>query len=108
VSRVVSSGPGTALTYRVASLMVAASQMTALNRPGDSAFRSLDSFSMEEALCETENTWIAHKEDLVTLKPGREHAWLDDGIEHILKALHCSAIEWVFCSAVSTLPNTRR
>lgn len=75
--------------------------MTAINRPGESAFRSVDSFSMEEALCEAENKWIAHKDDLLTLKPGREHAWLDDGIEHILRWFHCSLIEKIFCSPVS-------
>lgn len=80
--------------------MVAAQQMISMNRPAESAFRSVDSFSMEEALADVENTWIGNKEDLLTLKPGREHSWLDDGIEHILRWFHCPAIEYVFCSEV--------
>lgn len=30
--------------------------------------------------------YVNHKEDLVTLRPGREHAWLDRAIEQLLQA----------------------
>ena len=33
--------------------------------------------------------FIYEKEDLVTLRPGREHAWLDGLLERILKVLQC-------------------
>ena len=36
--------------------------------------------------------FIYEKEDLVTLRPGREHAWLDGLLERTLKALHCRLI----------------
>ena len=32
-----------------------------------------------------EAEWVRHREDVVTLRCGREHAWLDAGIEHLLK-----------------------
>ena len=33
--------------------------------------------------------YIFEKEDLVTLRPGREHAWLDDAIERFLLKWRC-------------------
>jgi uncharacterized protein DUF6594 len=83
--------------------MVAASQMVALNRPAKSDHRSVDSFMIDEPLAKEENTWIQHKEDLVTLRPGREHAWLDAGIERLLRWFHCGPIEYLFCSSVRLL-----
>lgn len=35
-------------------------------------------------LFEGEMSWIYDKEDLVTLRPGREHAWLDGILERML------------------------
>ena len=34
-----------------------------------------------------EAEWVRHREDMITLRCGREHAWLDCGIEHLLKFL---------------------
>jgi hypothetical protein len=42
---------------------------------------------------DSEKSYIYHKEDLITLRPGREHAWLDTIIERSLKALHCRFLE---------------
>jgi hypothetical protein len=55
---------------------------------------------IDEPLSEEENTWIQYQEDLVTLRPGREHAWLDSGIEHLLRWFNCGLIEYLFCSSV--------
>ena len=44
-------------------------------------------------LIESERSWIYHKEDLLTLRAGREHAWLDDGIEHLLRWFHSPIVE---------------
>jgi hypothetical protein len=37
--------------------------------------------------------FIDHKEDLVTLRPGREHAWLDASVEKVLQCCNCPVIE---------------
>lgn len=37
--------------------------------------------------------FIDHKEDLVTLRPGREHAWLDASVERVLQCCNCPVIE---------------
>jgi hypothetical protein len=55
---------------------------------------------IDEPLAQDENTWIQHQEDLVTLRAGREHAWLDARIEHLLRYFHCDLIEYWFCSPV--------
>lgn len=39
-----------------------------------------------------EQKFIHRKEDLITLRPGREHAWLDSALE---KALKWTKFEWV-------------
>ena len=38
-------------------------------------------------LYKKQQRFIYEKEDLVTLRPGREHAWLDGLLEQILKVL---------------------
>ena len=40
-------------------------------------------------LFEEESGFIYEKEDLITLRPGREHAWLDGLIERILRVFRC-------------------
>jgi hypothetical protein len=40
-----------------------------------------------------ERSFIRHREDLVTLRSGREHAWLDTVIEHVLRIFHCRFVE---------------
>jgi len=84
-----------------ADLMGAAQKLVALNRPAKSDYNSVHNFVIqgERPLCQEEETWVKHKEDLVTLRPGREHAWLDTALEHVLRWFCCSPIEYLFCSA---------
>lgn len=51
-------------------------------------------------LCEEDMGFIYEKEDLVTLRPGREHAWLDGLLEQILKVLRCKLIMVGFLNLV--------
>jgi hypothetical protein len=37
---------------------------------------------------ELEQRYIQHEEDLVTLRPGRDYAWLDQCVQSCLHALH--------------------
>ena len=46
--------------------------------------------------------FIYEKEDLVTLRPGREHAWLDGLLERILKVLQCRLTTVGFLRTEST------
>jgi hypothetical protein len=73
--------------------------LVSLNRPAKTEYNSVQNFIHDEKpQCQEEETWIECKEDLITLRPGREHAWLDALLEHLLKWLHCSLIEHIFCS----------
>jgi hypothetical protein len=54
-------------------------------------------FDEEAPLCNVES-YIYHKEDIITLKPGRETAWLDEFIENILQKLSSRFIRYLFCS----------
>jgi len=72
-----------------ADLMTAAKQLVALNRPAKADYRSVENyFHNHRPQRKLEEQWIYCKEDLVTLRPGREHAWLDAGIEHLLRWMH--------------------
>lgn len=44
-------------------------------------------------LPEEESGFIYEKEDLVTLRPGREHAWLDGIIERTLHTFRCRLLK---------------
>ena len=39
-----------------------------------------------------ESEFIYEKEDLVSIRPGKEHAWLDGLLERILRLLRCKLI----------------
>ncbi|KAH6668193.1 hypothetical protein B0J14DRAFT_658108 [Halenospora varia] len=42
--------------------------------------------------------YIAFKEDLVTLKPGRQHSWLDSFVESIILRMSGRFIRYTFTS----------
>jgi len=66
----------------------------AMNRPSKSDYTSVvNHMHNREPLVEAEGSWVYKKEDLVTLRAGREHAWLDSGIEKMLKWFHCGFLE---------------
>lgn len=60
-----------------------------MGRPASRDYRSVRNFLEGEGgqLFEEESQFIYEKEDLITLRPGREHAWLDNTIERILLKL---------------------
>lgn len=68
--------------------------MVSMGRPTSSEYRSVENFiENEKPLVEDEAKTYYCKEDLVSLRPGREHAWLDASIETSLRKLHCRFIE---------------
>ena len=77
-----------------AELLLKAQQLKALERPSNRDYRSVLSF-MEHGggrLYEEDMEFIYEKEDLITLRPGREYAWLDGLLERTLKVLRCKLI----------------
>lgn len=72
-----------------AAIITSSQQMLAFNRPTTQEYRSLRNYiEYEQPLHGNEQDYIQHKEDLVILRPGRDHAWLDRSIEHSLHVLH--------------------
>ena len=64
------------------------------NRPGKAEHQSvLNYIEGETPVDEKESAYVYCKEDLITLRPGREHAWLDRSIEKFLKFAHCRPLE---------------
>jgi hypothetical protein len=62
----------------------------AFNRPGKAEHLSLLNYvEGYKPVYEPESEYIYCKEDLITLRPGREHAWLDRSIEKFLRFAHC-------------------
>jgi hypothetical protein len=44
-------------------------------------------------LYEEDAAFLNHEEDLITLRPGREHAWLDVSVEKMLQWCNCRLVE---------------
>ena len=78
-----------------AELLLKAQQLKALERPSDRDYRSVLSFMEYDGgqLYEEDMGFIYKKEDLVTLRPGREYAWLDGLLERMLEVLRCRLIK---------------
>ena len=82
------------LTQFLAELLLKAQQLKALERPSNRDYRSVLHFMENDGgqLFKKDMEFIYEKEDLVTLRPGREHAWLDGLLERTLKVLRCRLI----------------
>lgn len=64
------------------------------NKPSGDERRSVENYIWNnKQIGEKETRFIYRKEDLVTLRPGREHAWLDMSLEKILRWVNCDLIE---------------
>lgn len=50
---------------------------------------------------EGDEDFIYNKDDLITLRPGRESAWLDAFVEFVLKLFPRAPVQYLFCSKVS-------
>lgn len=75
------------------------------NRPSEKEFTSVRNYIEGEhwPVEGEEASYILHKDDLVTLRPGREHAWLDRLIETMLRLLHkpFPFVQGMFCTKAS-------
>ncbi|KAL8935044.1 MAG: hypothetical protein Q9211_004911 [Gyalolechia sp. 1 TL-2023] len=82
-------------------LLLKANQLKALEKPSSRDYRSVLRY-MEKGggqLFEEEMSWIYEKEDLVTLRPGREYAWLDGILERLLNLCRGKFVRYIFCTA---------
>ena len=58
------------------------------NHPKTNEIRSVYNYLTDiDPVHDDEQQYILWKEDLLTLRPGRDHAWLDRGIERCLQVL---------------------
>ena len=71
--------------------MLKAKELKALDCPSSRDYHSVLHFMENDGgqLGERESEFIYEKADLVTLRPGRDHAWLDDLLERMLKMFRC-------------------
>ena len=78
----------------IANLLDASQRLVSLNKPSEAEYRSLRNYMKnKKPLVKAEENWIEWKEDMITIRPGREHAWLDRCVEHVLRLLHCRLVE---------------
>lgn len=72
--------------------------MRSFQRPSSRESQSVSDYLYNERpIHKSERDYIRYVEDLVTLRPGREHAWLDRAIEGTLQATH-KQLPWLSVS----------
>lgn len=76
-----------------AQVLVSARELASFNRPQDRDYSSVKSYFDEESPLCNDESYIYRREDIVTLKPGRENAWLDAFVEKTLQTLSCRLIK---------------
>jgi hypothetical protein len=78
--------------------------MMALNKPAEVNRQSVGRYlNNRKPLAKAECSWVQQQEDLVALQPPREHAWLDEVVENLLRIFHCKLIDVLFRSKVGQL-----
>lgn len=80
------------------TLLDQAYKFEAMERPTDRDHASLTYFFDNEApVCESDRDFLLHKEDLITIRAGRDHAWLDAAVESVLRLYPCAPTKYLFC-----------
>ncbi|PVI01372.1 hypothetical protein DM02DRAFT_727910 [Periconia macrospinosa] len=81
------------------NLLATSQQMLSFAKPAEADRQNIGMYlHNRKPLRKDECEWVQHKEDLITLKPGREDSWLDGVVESALKLFHCRFIDFVFRS----------
>ena len=82
---------------RTARVIGAAQQLMSFNKPTNGEHKSAMHYvHNNEPVDEKESSYVRYKEDLITLRPGRDYAWLDGLIEKMLRRFHCPLVEVCF------------
>ena len=64
------------------------------NKPAAGDYQSVKNYiNNKKPLVADESSYIYKKEDIVTLRAGREHAWLDTWVERLLRAINCKPVK---------------
>ncbi|KAL9606636.1 MAG: hypothetical protein Q9179_000222 [Wetmoreana sp. 5 TL-2023] len=83
-------------------LLLQAQQLVSMNKPADRDHLSVQNFlengflengESTRPLMQADSEFVYRREDLVTLRPGRESAWLDAFVERLLKIIHCEPVQ---------------
>jgi hypothetical protein len=73
---------------RPANCLFAAQKLMEFRRPNESEYTSVHNYlDNKKPIHQKERSYISHKDDLITLRAGREHAYLDRVIEYMLRKL---------------------
>ncbi|PQE09657.1 Peptidase C14 caspase domain protein [Rutstroemia sp. NJR-2017a BVV2] len=71
-------------------LLLRARALNSMSRPSETDYRSVENYiHYKKPLIDEEQSFIYEKNDLVTLREGREGAYLDKMIEKFLQTFHC-------------------
>ncbi|KAL1585295.1 hypothetical protein WHR41_05920 [Cladosporium halotolerans] len=84
-----------------ATVLTSAQHLEASNRPSASEYNAVRMYLRNnKPLVDEEMDYLQYKEDLITLRPGRDHAWLDRRIERSIHILQrpFPFINRIFCS----------
>ncbi|KAG7008239.1 hypothetical protein G7Y79_00006g018590 [Physcia stellaris] len=82
------------VALRYGELLQQAQNLVAMNKPPMREQISLRTYiENRQCLVEAESAFAYHKEDLVTLRPGRDHSFVDAFVEHLLKEYPCKPLK---------------
>ena len=75
-------------------LLLQAQQLAAMNKPPMRDQMSLRFFvENRRCLVKEESSFAYETEDLITLRPGRDHSFVDAFVERLLKTFHCKPLQ---------------
>ena len=78
----------------IGQLLLQAQQLLALNRPQERDQCSVRSYIEKHGhLMRADSRFAYEKEDLVTLRPGRDHSFVDGFVEQMLKNFYCRPLK---------------
>ena len=82
------------LTSAQGTLLQQAQQLVSMNKPPKRDYDSVRNFvESKRPLLEEDAGFIDEKEDLITLRPGRETSFVDAFVERMLKTCNCKPIQ---------------
>jgi hypothetical protein len=83
-------------------ILLHSQQLAMINKPTERDYTSVANFlHYRTPLVDVDAEFIYKKEDLITLRPGRESAWLDAFVERVLKMFPLRPVQYLFCSEAS-------
>ena len=78
----------------IARILSAARETMSFNKPTQDEWKSVERYVWNnKPVDEKETAFVYRKDDLITLRPGKERAWLDSSVEKGLRWLNCRPIE---------------